>query len=196
MKPLFPQLVRFLKEESDQVEFLQIASEIGLTSSDVEIAKLLVALHLYKAYYADIPRQIKAVHEDALAEIRRVRDEVEFISNRASSDAVKIGQWAEEIHKSLQEAAPMNIAGQVHKRLMDETLALLGGPLQAIATACRRLESATKAMDEAGYHAVICIDHWEKISLRRMWASAFCFCFGASALVLTGIWFLVLRHQD
>ncbi|MDR3404235.1 MAG: hypothetical protein P4L99_17180 [Chthoniobacter sp.] len=191
----FPQLLAFLDQEKDQVEFMKLAAEVGLGSGDIELAKLLLALQLYKAYYAAIPRQIKAVHEDALEEIRRIRDEAEFMASRAASDAVKIGQWAEEIHKSLQECGPERIAAQVHKRLTDETFALLGGSLQALGTASRQVEVATKAMDEAGYRAAVCIDFWHAVSLRRVWASAFCFCLVVALLLLAGIWFVFLRHQ-
>jgi len=195
MKELFPQLVRFLEKERDQVEFLQLVQEIGLGPHDVELAKLLVALQLYKGYYADIPRQIRKVHGDALAEIRRVRDEMELLSDRVSSDGVKVGQWASEIHRALQEASPKDIATQVHKRLAVETVELLSGALQGIGTASRRIEGATNAMDKAGHRAAICIDHWEAVSLRRIWTSAFCFCLVASLILLTGFWFLFLRHQ-
>lgn len=191
----FPKLLEFLEAEKDQVEFMKVASEVGISSGDLEIAKLLLALQIYKAYYADIPRQIRKVHEDALTEIHRVRDEVEFISNQASSHAVKIGQWAEEIQKALQESAPKNIAVQVHKRLTVETLELFSGTLQALGAASRRIESATGAMDKAGHRAAVCIDHWEAVSLRRVWASAFCFCFVASLILLAATWFLFLRHQ-
>lgn len=190
----FPKLLAFLEEEKDQVEFMKIAAEVGLGSGDVELAKLLVAFQLYKAFYAAIPRQIKAVHEDAIEEIRRVRDEVEFISNRAASDAVKIGRWAEEIQRSLQQSEPRKVAEQVHKRLLEDTVKLLGGPLRAITTSSGQIEAAVQNMNAAAYHAARAIDGWEAISLRRVWASAFAVSLVVAFLILTGIRFVFLRE--
>jgi len=55
----FPKLLAFLKSEADQVEFMKVAAEVGLGPADQELAKLLVAFQLYKAFYADIPRRSK-----------------------------------------------------------------------------------------------------------------------------------------
>ena len=190
----FPQLLAFLEEGQDQVEFMKVAAEAGLGSGDIEMAKLLVALQLYKSYYAAIPRQIKAVHEDALAEIGRVRDEIESISNRASSDAAKIGQWAEEIQRSLQAAEPTKLAEMVHKRLLDDTVKNLSGSMQAIATANGQIDAATQKMNAAAQQAAASIQEWQTLSLRRVWASAFCVCMVAAFLVSAGFWFVLLRH--
>ncbi len=189
----FPKLLSFLESAADQVEFMRVAAEAGLGSSDVELAKLLLALQIYASIYARIPREIKAVHADAIAEIKRLRDEIEFLANRAESDAVKIGQWAEQIHRSLEATEPKQIAKVVHKRLLDDTITLLGGSIQVLKTAYGQIDTATDKMNEAAYHAAAGIDRWQALSLRRVWASAFCVSFLAAFVVLTGIWFVFLR---
>ena len=192
----FPKLLAFLDREADQLEFMKIAAEVGLGSGDIELAKLLLALQLYKAYYASIPRQIKAVHEEALNEIRRFREDVESISGRASSDAVKIGQWTQEILRSLQVNEPSKIAEVIHKQLLEDTMKILGGSLQAYMSACGQIDKLTKRLDAAAYQAATAIEIWQTISLRRVWASALACCLVLSVTTLTGIWYFYLRHQD
>jgi hypothetical protein len=191
----FPKLLTFLHEEKDQVEFMRVAAEVGIGSGDIELAKILVSLQLYSAIYAKIPREIKGIHCDALQEFRRVQEEVAALADRAATDAAAIGQTADEIHRTLRAIEPAEIAKLVHKRLIDDTVAAISGSVRALATASGQIEAATRAMDEAGYQAAVAIEVWQKLSLRRVWASALCFSFIAAFGVLTGIWFLFLRHQ-
>jgi hypothetical protein len=189
----FPKLLAFLEEEKDQVEFMKVANELGLGSGDIEIAKILIALQIYKSIYAKIPREIKAVHSDALNEFRRVRDEVEFISNRASSDAVKIGEWAEVILRKLEEAEPRKLAALVHKRLLDDTVKILGGSLQTFATAQAQIDTATQKMNLAAQQAETAIDAWQTLTLRGVWACAFSCCVVAALFVVAVVWLLFGR---
>ena len=102
------------------------------------------------------------MHEDALAEIRHLlRDEVEFYQqSRPPSDALKIGQWAEEIHRKLglSESEPEEDRRVVvHKRLLDDTIRILGGSLQTLTTAHAQLDTATQKMNVAAYQAALAI---------------------------------------
>ena len=194
MKAPFQKLLGFLEDAGDQNEFLKVAAEVGIGDADIELGKLLVALQLYKAYYAEIPGQIRAVHEDALAEIRRIRDEAESTSNRASSDASRICEWAEEIHGSLRKTEPSDIASLVHKRLWDETVAILSGSVHAMTTARGQLDAATQKMNVAAYQATTAIAAWQTLSLRRVWASALCISLGVALLCLGVLW-LVFMHS-
>jgi hypothetical protein len=192
----FPKLLAFLEEEKDQVEFMKVAAEVGLDNGDIELAKLLLALQIYKAFFAKIPRQIKTVHGEALQEFHRLAAEVAALADRTASDAATIRQTADEIHSALKAIQPAEVAKLLHKRLVDDTLSAISGSLRVLATATAQIDSATRAMDEAGYQAAVAIDVWQKLSLRRVWASALCFSFIAAFGVLTGVWFLFLRHQS
>ena len=189
----FPQLLAFLEEEKDQVEFMKIAAEAGLGSGDIELAKLLLALQLYKAYYATIPRQIKAVHEDALLEFRQLRDEVELLANRTAADALKIGQSAEEIQRALRECEPKKIAALVQKRLLDDTVRNLGGSLQPITMAYAQIDTATQKMNLAAHQAETAIDAWQTVTLRGVWACALSCCVVAAFFGVAVVWLLFLR---
>lgn len=190
----FPQLLAFLKEEKDQTEFMKIAAEVGLGSGDIELAKLLLTLQLYKGYYAAMPRAIKAVHEDALGQIRRLRDETSAMSDRTRENVEVIGQWFEEINLALHHIEPKALAEIAHKRLLDATVEILGGSLQAIATAKGQIETATQQMNAAGQQAAFAIQEWQTVSLRRVWGIAFGVCMGVASLVTACVWFVFLRQ--
>lgn len=191
----FPKLLEFLENEKDQVEFMKVAAEVGLGNGDVELGKLLLALQLYKAFYAAIPRQIKAVHAEALREMQIVREEVAFIGNRASSDAITVGQWTEEIQRLLLQRDPKKTAELVHKRLLEDVSNMLGGTLKAFTNSQSQIDAATQKMNVAAYQAAKAIEDWEIISLRRVWACAFGVSLVIAFLILSGIWFVFLRHQ-
>lgn len=190
----FPKLLSFLDEEKDQIEFMKVAAEVGLGPTDMELAKLLLALQLYKAFYATVPRDIKAVHVAALKEMRNLRDEVKFLADRTSSDAVKIGQWAEQIDNSILRIQPKAVAESLHKRLLEDALAAIGGSVQALVSAYGRIDAATGKLNTASDQAERSIHQWQILTLRRVWFSAFAFCFAVTAVLFAALWFFYLKH--
>jgi hypothetical protein len=194
MSSPFPQLLAFLEEEKDQLEFMKVAAEVGLGSGDIELAKLLVALQMYKAIYAKIPRHIKSVHADALHELRRVQEEVASLADRAAADASEIGSRADEIHRALAAINPAEVAKQLHQRLLDDTAKILGGSLQMLKVAYGQIDAATQNMNAAAYRTAVVVQEWQTQSLRQIWASAFCICLPAAFLLLGAVWFVFLRH--
>jgi hypothetical protein len=194
MSSPFPQLLAFLEEEKDQLEFMKVASEVGLTKNDVELAKLFIALQLYKAFYAKIPRQIKAVHADALHEMRGLQEEVAAIAERAAADAARIAQKADEIQHALDAVEPTEVAKHLHQRLLDDTTKILGGSLQMLKVAYGQIDTATQNMNAAAYRTAVVVQEWQTLSLRQIWASAFCICLPAAFLLLVAVWFVFLRH--
>ena len=190
----FPQLLAFLKEQKDQVEFMKIAAEVGLGSGDIELAKLLLALQLYKAFYAQIPREIQAVQRQAVNDFDRLRAEVQGLADKAAADAGRIGQKAEEIRRALDHIDPSAVARDLHRRLLDSTLSQVGGSLQVLRSAYAEIDTATARMNAAAYQASIAIEKWEAVSLRRVWGCAFATCLVLAAAIAGGAWVLFLRH--
>lgn len=190
----FPKLLAFLENEADQVEFMKVAAEVGLGASDLELAKLLVALQLYKSYYATIPRQIKSVHTAALGEMHRIRDEVNALAESTAADAFKIRQWAEEINHSILTVQPEAVANSLHKRLLEETLAALGGSIQAIAVAYGRIDAATAKLNTASAQAQTGIYEWQTITVRRVWLSAFLSCSVLAVTISVILWIVFFSH--
>jgi hypothetical protein len=191
----FPELLKFLESERDKVEYLNLVAELGLGAGDIELAKLLIALQLYKAYYAAIPRQIRTVHEEALAEIRQLRDEMKFEAERTAAVSAELVRWAREIKAEITAVSPQALVEKMHRRLVDDSVATLAGTLQLLTTSHQRIDSATRKMCETAYIAESAIEDWQTVSLRRVWASAFCFSLVVALLILVGIWFFYLRHQ-
>jgi hypothetical protein len=51
--------------EKQRTEFFRVLHEVGVTADDVELAQLLRALQLYKAFYEEIPARVREAVEDA-----------------------------------------------------------------------------------------------------------------------------------
>jgi hypothetical protein len=190
----FPKLLAFLESEADQIEFMKVASELGLGASDLELAKLLLALQLYKAYYADIPRQIKAVHRAALEEMSRLRDEVMQFAESVGGESARVGDWAKSIHQNLRAVQPEAVAESLHKRLLEEAMAAVGGSAQALVSAYGRIDRATATLNAAASQAEANVQQWQIVTLRRVWMSAFFFCAAFNAIASGCAWFFFLKH--
>src|SRR5947199_8887458 len=67
----FDQLTEGLSPDQ-RSELLQVVHEAGITVHDVELARLLRALQLYKAYYESIPSTVQT----AVADISRLKQEI------------------------------------------------------------------------------------------------------------------------
>src|SRR6266498_5005621 len=102
---LFKDLAADLPDQH-QAEFFQNLHEAGISPNDVELARLLRALQLYKAYYETIPAAV----QKGAAEIERLKKEIERLSSEAqdSSDAGaelagQVTQEAKRVHQDLTE---------------------------------------------------------------------------------------------
>lgn len=195
MKSVFHRLLEFLKEDKDKLEFMQVAQEVGLGAADVELAKLLVALQLYKAYYADIPTQIKEVNHHCIAEVRRVRDEVEHLANCSRASALEVSARADAIKAAIERIDPKAVAETLHKRLVDETLRGLSGATRLMAKATQDIEIASKSLSEAAREEVAIVRDWQAISLRGIWLTAFAGCSVVVTVLIMVVWLGYLRYQ-
>jgi hypothetical protein len=80
-------------------EFFQVLHEAGITAHDVELAQLLRALQLYKAYYESIPLAVQA----AIGEMSRLKQEVATLSAAATQQAASVSRIADEILVEAQQ---------------------------------------------------------------------------------------------
>ena len=133
-----------------------------------EIGKLLLALQLYKAYYATIPREIKAVHQSALNQIAELRDEIAAMVGRSSDDAAKLAEWAAEIQATISAIRPEAVAEALHRRLLEEAMTAVSGSAQALFSAYARIDKATATLNSAASQAEASIQHWQIVTLRRV----------------------------
>jgi hypothetical protein len=187
---LFPKLLEFLKEESDKVEFLKVCTEVGLGEMDLELAKLFLALQIYKSYYATIPREIRTSHRTALDEMRSLRDEVAAYATMAAANAAEVGQWAERITQSIKSIRPELVAQIVQKRLLEESLAALAGPVQALISANGRIDAVALKLNHASTLVETNIYHWQMVTMRGVWWSAFGLGFALGLAVCFGAFLL------
>jgi prefoldin subunit 5 len=190
----FPKLLAFLESEADQVEFMKVAAEVGLSASDHEIAKLLVALQIYKAYYAAIPREIQSLNAAAVDEIARIRSEVREIHERTAAESARIAEWAGRIHESISAVRPETVIEALHGRLLEETMATLRGSVEALTGAYNRLDTASGKMNAAAEQAEAGIQQWQVVTLRRVWFSALFFSIALNGILNAVLWFHAFKH--
>jgi hypothetical protein len=89
----FDQLAEGLSPEQ-RSEFFQALHEAGITAHrDVELARLLRVLQLYKAYYESIPAAVQTAVDD----ISRVKQEIAALSSAATQQAAGVSKIAEEV---------------------------------------------------------------------------------------------------
>ena len=110
---LFKDLLVDLPDQH-RAEFFRNLHEAGISPNDVELARLLRALQLYKAYYETIPGAV----QKAAAEIERLKREIERLSSDArdsseagaqlagqvTEEAERVRQDLTQIHKHVEEA--------------------------------------------------------------------------------------------
>src|SRR5207247_8372488 len=89
---LFKDLAADLPDQH-RAEFFRNLHEAGISPNDVELARLLHALQLYKAYYESIPAAVQT----AAAEIERLKEEIDRLSADARSSSEASGRLAGQV---------------------------------------------------------------------------------------------------
>src|SRR6266498_2300120 len=89
---LFKDLAADLPDQH-QAEFFCNLHEAGISPNDVELARLLRALQLYKTYYETIPASI----QKAVAEIERLKQEIDRLSADARCSSEASGRMAGQV---------------------------------------------------------------------------------------------------
>ena len=154
---LFNDLVADLPDQH-KAEFFQNLHEAGISPNDVELARLLRSLQLYKAYYESIPAAVQA----AAAEIERLKQEIDRLSAdaRRSSEASancagQVIQEAEHVRQDLTkiheqvEEATRGGAERVAGRMADLLSVSLETALQPLETRLAELAGSNGAFDDA-----------------------------------------------
>jgi DNA repair exonuclease SbcCD ATPase subunit len=154
---LFNDLVADLADQH-KAEFFQNLHEAGISPNDVELARLLRSLQLYKAYYESIPAAVQA----AAAEIERLKQEIDRLSAdaRRSSEASancagQVIQEAEHVRQDLTkiheqvEEATRGGAERVAGRMADFLSVSLETALHPLETRLAELAGSNGAFDDA-----------------------------------------------
>ena len=88
--------------DKDKAEFFRIMREIGITTkADTSLAKLLLALQLYKAYYESVPTAVN----EATSNMARLKTEIEKLAKQAEHSA---NAGASSLHRIMNGATEMN----------------------------------------------------------------------------------------
>jgi hypothetical protein len=171
-QPLFEKLAADLPNHQ-KAEFFRTLHEAGISPNDVELARLLHALQLYKAYYETIPSAV----QEAAVKIEKLKQEIERLSadTRGSLDAgaqlagqiiqetEKARQDFTQIHKHTEEALRQSIeslASRMAEQLnagiekavvlpLQSRLAELAGSDQAFDAAIARNNKAAAALQKS-----------------------------------------------
>lgn len=110
---LFKDLVAEIPDQH-KAEFYRTLHEAGISPNDMELAKLLKALQLYKSYYETIPAAVLG----AADRIKQLKHEIEHLSDSAHDsseagaklagqvvqEAEKVRQGLTEIHRYIEAA--------------------------------------------------------------------------------------------
>jgi hypothetical protein len=156
-RTLFNDLVAPLPDHH-RSEFFRNLHEAGISPNDIELARLLRSLQLYKAYYESIPAAV----QEAAAEIERLKQEIDRLSAdaRRSSEASAncadqviheaehVRQDLTKIHEQFEEAT-RGVAEKVAGRMADVLSASLETALEPLETRLAELALSNRAFDDA-----------------------------------------------
>ncbi len=154
----FDRLAEGLSAEQ-RSEFFQTLHEAGITAHDLELARLLRVLQLYKAYYESIPLAVQT----AVADVSRLKQEIAALSSAATQQAATVSKIAGEvlveaqrfqgelakIHLHVEEAIQKSaqtlatrMAALLHSRIDETVLAPLHQQLTDLVAANQALNQA------------------------------------------------------
>ncbi len=194
--------------ENQKAEYFKTLHEVGVSPSDVELARLLKALQLYKAYYESIPDAIK----DSAGQIDRLKQEIEKLSvdARAGFDAgarlagqvIKeaekvsqgisgIGVYIDNAMRQSSEGLTKHLSEQLAKGIKDSLAPLENRLIQLVA--------ANKTFDDAiarSKQASMLLRQNAAITKRsQFWAYGLCGLLIICSLVAVS-WFWIQRSYE
>ena len=157
-QPLLKDLAADLPD-NQKAEFFRTLHEAGISPNDVELARLLRALQLYKAYYEKIPHAV----QEAAGRIERLKQEIERISNDTHSNldagAQLAGRIIEEtealhrdltqIHKYVEAAMRQSAEGLALHMAKQLTVSIEQKVLSPLQNRLDQLAGSNKAFDDA-----------------------------------------------
>ncbi len=115
--------------EPHRAEFFRALHESGISPNDVELAKLLRVLQLYKSYYESIPELVKkaaAEIERVTKEARDCTDAASLLSGHVLAESTKFRQEMAKIKDTLEAALK-----QATEDLVNRTAHLLEASVEA-----------------------------------------------------------------
>ena len=145
--------------DDQKAEFFRTLHEAGISPNDVELARLLRALQLYKAYYESIPAAV----QEAAGKIEQLKQEIERFSTDARGNldlsthlAGQVIQETERIHQDFAqinkqiEAAMRQSAESLAAHMAEQlTAAIEQKVLAPLQSSLDSLAGSNKAFDDA-----------------------------------------------
>lgn len=141
-----------------KTEFFKTLHEVGISPDDVELARLLKALQLYKSYYESIPAAVK----DAAGNIDRLKQDIEKLSVEArgglDAGAMLAGQVIKEAEKVSQGISGISVyidnamrqsAEGLTKHLSDQLARGIKDSLTPLEASLAQLVSSNQTFDDA-----------------------------------------------
>jgi hypothetical protein len=141
-----------------KAEYFKTLHEVGISPEDIELARLLKALQLYKAYYESIPKAVT----DSASRIDQLKQEIEKLSveartgfdagarlagqvikeaEKVSQGVSGIGVYVDTAMRQSAEGLTKHLSEQLMKGIKDSLTPLEGRLIQLVA--------ANKAFDDA-----------------------------------------------
>ncbi|MBN1568532.1 MAG: hypothetical protein JXA73_11855 [Acidobacteria bacterium] len=195
--------------DNQKTEYFKTLHEVGISPEDVELARLLKALQLYKAYYESIPKAVT----DSAGKIDQLKQEIEKLSvdARAGLDAGArlAGQVIKEAEKVSQgisgisvyidnamrqsaEGLTKHLSEQLTKGIKDSLTPLEGRLIQLVA--------ANKTFDDAiaqSKNAAILLQQNAAIVKRsQLWTYGLCSLVIICSLVAVSWFWLHRSYED
>jgi hypothetical protein len=195
--------------DKQREEFFKTLHEIGISPEDVELARLLKALQLYKAYYESIPKAVT----DSAGKIDQLKQEIEKLSvdARAGLDAgarlagqvIKeaekvsqgvsgIGVYIDNAMRQSAEGLTKHLTEQLAKGIKDSLTPLEGRLIQLVA--------ANKTFDEAIAQskkaAILLHQNAAIVKKSQLWTYALCSLVVVCSLVAVSWFWLHRSYED
>ncbi len=181
-------------------EFFQILHQTGITRQDVELARLLRALQLYKAFYQEIPARVFEAVKETDALVLRIKSLQESLSNRLDTALTQLErnvQVASTISSQFREAKSV-ITVAIEKATSDVALALdlalrnslSAGLLKPFESFLENIEDQCGRTTGEAKQITLQLKQARSIHI-----GAYALAAAVIALALTGVlWFTAARH--
>jgi hypothetical protein len=195
--------------DNQKGEYFRTLHEVGISPNDVELARLLKALQLYKAYYESIPEAVK----DSAGKIDQLKQEIEKLSVDARAgldagarlagqvikEAEKVSQGISGISVYVDNAMRQSTEG-LTKHLSDQLTKGIKDSLTPLEARLIQLVAANQAFDDAiaqSKKATILLQQNAAIAKRsQFWAYGLCSLLIVCSLVAVSWFWLHRSYED
>lgn len=204
----FEKLAEGLSDDQT-AEYFKTLHEVGVSPSDVELARLLKALQLYKGYYESIPEAVKK----SAGKIDQLKQEIEKLSvdARAGLDAGArlAGQVIKEAEKVSQGVAGISVyvdtamrqsAEGLTKHLSEQLTKGIKDSLTPLESRLVLLVAANKTFDDAIAQskkaAILLHQNAAIVKKSQLWTYALCSLVIVCSLVAVSWFWLHRSYED